>query len=392
MNFPVEKSPYRGPLASAAVAFILVFTALLFIPASAGAVPFFARRIGRDCTYCHIAIPKLNETGRVFRSNGYRFVAEEQWQKVKDWKQLPVALEGEVELAYNRIKSGGVRTESNDMTVEEVEILAGGPMGKSGRVSTFVMITFADNGSGGADTSVGRAFVQVNDLAGPAAEGRLNVRAGRWPVGIAFLDTMSPIGNAYLADSVINAITPSQTAVEINGSVVKEGEDTSFTQRYAAGLSREDVYSGEKLSGFYATYSFTKDETYSLGGLYRAGREKLGSVDTSYNKYGLAGEVDVEWAVLTAGFFKSDRNGAPERDDYVAEVLFPVKRFILGARYDYLKEHGKKAARSHTFMVRYNILSNVYAQLEFRGLDDTALVTGANENELKLRAFLLAIF
>ena len=60
-------------------------------------MPFFARRIGRDCTYCHTLIPKLNEMGRTFRSNGYRFTAEEEWQDVRDWQTVPVSVEAEVE-------------------------------------------------------------------------------------------------------------------------------------------------------------------------------------------------------------------------------------------------------------------------------------------------------
>jgi len=378
-----------------AVFLILVFAALAFLPVDAGAMPFFARRIGRDCSYCHMAIPKLNDTGNIFRSNGYRFVAEDEWEDARDWKTFPVAVEAEVELLYNRFKTGGARTESNDMKVEEVELFAGGPMGKSGRVSTLVRVTFSDTGDTGSglDTTVDKAFVQINDLAGPSGEGRLNLRAGRWEVGLPFFNAMSsPLGNGYLADRTLNILTPGQRAVELNGSVVREGEESSFAHRYSAGLSREDVFGGEKLAGFYGTYSFTINEAYSLGAIFRTGREKLAAVDTSYNKYGVAAEVDAGVAVITAGFFKSDINGAPERDDYVIEMLVPLDKFTIGARYDYLKEHGKDGARSQTIMVRYNILSNVYAQLEYRGLDDSALVTGANEDELKLRAFLMAIF
>lgn len=391
MSVDADRRP-TGAYRYVAVVLFLALAVLAVVPADALAMPFFARRIGRDCTYCHIAIPKLNETGRVFRANGYRFAAEEEWQHAKDWKAVPVAVEAEVELAYNRFKTSGARTESNDMKVEEVELFAGGPMGKSGRVSSVIGVAFADNGSG-VDTTVSKAFVQVNDLAGPSAEGWLNLRAGRWDIGLPFLNTLgSPAGNAYLADTTLNVLTPGQDAVELNGSVVREGEDSSFAQRYSAGVSREDVFGGEKLAGVYATYSFTIDEAYSLGALYRTGREKLSTVDTSYNKYAIAAEVDAEWAVLTAGYFKSDRNGAPERDDYVMELLVPFDKLSFGARYDYLKEHGKDGAKSQTLMVRYNILSNVYAQLEYRGLDDSAHVTGSNEDELKVRAFLTAIF
>ncbi|MDP2690061.1 MAG: hypothetical protein Q8P48_08120 [Deltaproteobacteria bacterium] len=360
-------------------------------------MPFFARRIGRDCTYCHTLIPKLNETGRIFRSNGYRFIAEEDWQDVRDWQTIPVSVEVEVEGMYDRLKASGVVTETSDMKVEEVEIAAGGPMGRSGRVSALALAAFEETDSG-VEASISRAFVQVNDLVGPPGEGRLNIRAGKWDVGLPFLNTTGvPISNRYLADRTLNVLTAGQRAVELNGSLVKEGEDSSFAQRYSAGLSREEVFDDDKLKGFYATYSFTVNEIYSLGGIYRTGREgreKLGSVDTSYNKYGVAGEVEAGPVVLTAGFFISDRNGAARRDDYIVEAFFiPYKSLGFGARYDYLKEHGKEGVKSQSFMVRYGILSNVYAQIEYRGLEDDAHVAGGvNESERRLRAFLFAIF
>ncbi len=376
-----------------AAAPLLVFLFLALLPADAEAMPFFARRIGRDCTYCHTLIPKLNETGRIFRSNGYRFTAEEEWKDVRDWQTIPVSIEAEVEGMYDRLTAGGVTTESSDMKVEEVEIAAGGPMGRSGRVSALALAAFEET-DGGAEASINRAFVQVNDLVGPSGEGRLNLRAGKWDVGLPFLNTTGvPISNRYLADRTLNVLTAGQRAVELNGSHVKEGEDRSFAHRYSAGLSREEVFNDDKLKGFYATYSFTVNEKYSLGGIYRTGREKLGSDDTSYNKYGVAGEVEAGPVVLTAGFFVSDRNGAAQRDDYIVEALFiPYKSLGFGARYDYLKEHGKEGVKSQSFMVRYGILSNVYAQLEYRGLEDDAHVAGDNESERRLRAFLFAIF
>ncbi len=374
--------------------FILVFfLLLLLVPATAEAVPFFARRIGRDCTYCHTLVPKLNETGRIFRANGYRFAGEAGWQDVRDWKTYPISVEAEFEGAFSRLKASGAKSESSDLKIEEAEIAAGGPMGRSGKVTSLVMLSFEDTGSG-AEANFHKAFVQINDLAGGQGEGLLNFRAGRTDVGLPFLNVAGSVfGNQYLSDRTLNALTNSQSAVELNGTVVKEGSDSSFSQRYSAGLSREDIYGDNKAAGFYATYSFTVNEAYSLGVLFRTGKEKYGAVDTSYNKYGLGGEAEVGPVVLTAGVFKSDRNGAPERDDYMAEALYlPFSKLGFGARYELLKEHGKSGARSRTLMARYTILSNVYAQIEYRGLKDVDHVTGVNEDEQKLRATLQAIF
>ena len=50
-------------------------------------MPMFAKRIGRDCSYCHVAFPKLNETGRIFKTNGYRFAEEEEWEEVAEGEE-----------------------------------------------------------------------------------------------------------------------------------------------------------------------------------------------------------------------------------------------------------------------------------------------------------------
>src|SRR5512134_1290231 len=104
-----------------ALAFLLLF---LLIPFSAEAHPSFARHVGRDCGYCHTAIPKLNDTGRTYLTNGYRFEAEGEWREVKDLQSIPVSFEVEVEGLYDNVKTAGVWSEASDIKVEEAEVIA----------------------------------------------------------------------------------------------------------------------------------------------------------------------------------------------------------------------------------------------------------------------------
>ena len=70
----------------------------------------------------------------------------------------------------------------------------------------------------------------------------------------------------------------------------------------------------------------------------------------------------------------------------------PTPTLVFGARYDIVKEKGKTAANAATLTARYNILSNVFTQLEYRNLKDDDHVTDSNEDEDRIRLLLVALF
>lgn len=379
-----------GTVAAAVSALLLVFS---LIPEDLFAFPFFTRQVGRDCTYCHTAFPRLNETGRTFRSNGYRFEAEGEWRDVKDITSVPVSFEVEVEALYDRIKTNGATAESSDMKVEEAEIIAGGAFGKTGRLTALVTAAVAQADST-FETSIPRAFIQVNDLAGPAGAGLLNVKAGIGEIALPFLTPVnSPISNRYLSDTKLKVLTAEERFMELNGSYTAEGESTTLAHRYSAGISREDVNSDDKLKGIYAAYSATYNEGLSIGAVFRSGKEKNGADDISARRYGVAAEADAGPFTFTAGYFRADRTGLPGLEDYMAEALYRMLPGIAFAgRFEMAIESGKESAKSQSYMARYNILSNAFTQLEYRHLEDGARVLGGGELEDKIRLLLVALF
>ncbi|MBI5810438.1 MAG: hypothetical protein HZB21_04530, partial [Deltaproteobacteria bacterium] len=137
MHTESQRNKSRWMRTSAAFSFLFL---TFLLPEAASALPLFARQVGRNCTYCHTIIPKLNETGRIYKSNGYRFEAEKEWKDVKDMTVLPVSFEAEVEGAYDKTTTSGVKTETSDLKVEELEISGGAALDKTGRVSALVSI------------------------------------------------------------------------------------------------------------------------------------------------------------------------------------------------------------------------------------------------------------
>lgn len=364
----------------------------VLLPSAADAFPSFSRQVGRDCSYCHTAFPKLNDTGRTYLFNGYRFEAEGEWRAVKDLQSMPVSFEVEVEGLYDNIKTAGVRTEASDLKVEEAEVMAGGAFGKDGRVTALLSAAVLQENDGSFDTVIPKAFVQINDLFGPAGSGRLNLKAGIDEIGLPFFRPSStPISNASFAETLVGALSDAQRLIELNGSVISEG-DRLIAHRYRAGIVRETVESSNKLKGFYATWAATLDEALSFGAIFRAGKESESGQDISYQRYGVAAEAETGPFILTAGYFKSHRDGAADGDDWLVEALYFVKRFTFGGRYEQARFEGSAAARSQTFMARYDILSSAYVQLEYRHRRDSDRIADGGELENKARVILTALF
>jgi hypothetical protein len=73
----------RGALAMAPIAW-----ALIFLTPKAEANPNFARQTGRNCSFCHSGVPRLNDTGVAFKNNGF-VLPEANKAPDKDHKDIP---------------------------------------------------------------------------------------------------------------------------------------------------------------------------------------------------------------------------------------------------------------------------------------------------------------
>ena len=59
-----------------AASLLIGFASFLLFPASASAIPAFARQYGISCATCHAAFPRLNSFGKNFIEDNYRL---ENW-------------------------------------------------------------------------------------------------------------------------------------------------------------------------------------------------------------------------------------------------------------------------------------------------------------------------
>src|SRR5262249_24159812 len=125
---------------------VLVSGLLGLWPASASAIPAFARRYGLACSACHVAWPVLNEVGEGFRMSGYRrFAGQASAPATPDLDLLqgtltipaipPVAFRADFGFDFQQVRrqaadgSHAHRTGSS-FDLNELELLAGTPLGQ----------------------------------------------------------------------------------------------------------------------------------------------------------------------------------------------------------------------------------------------------------------------
>jgi hypothetical protein len=96
---------------------------------NAQAIPAFARKYEKDCSYCHNAWPQLNRKGREFKELGYRMEDElGEDIPISDYGELgsfPIAAQI-VARPYDKRDSGDEKLRA----IHEVEIFVAGAVGR----------------------------------------------------------------------------------------------------------------------------------------------------------------------------------------------------------------------------------------------------------------------
>ena len=392
----------------------------IITPKTAEAIPAFSRQTEKSCSTCHNAIPKLNQVGQNFRTNGFRFPEDKEWQDVQDLKHTP--LSARLALAGEFNKEDG-SAQSSKLKIEDFKIHAATPLGKTGKFSSYAIATFVEK-----SVALGQAYGQINDLIGEVGHGLLNLKVGTFDVALPFLShSQRVITQRYFAQEALGILGARNrgtigdvseatefynTAVELNGQIVGS-EAGDITHRYAIGLYQPQGLNDQNRlgdPGLYATYAMTFLENYTLGLIYK--HDVVNSTLDPFtpndkkgvNKWGVAGEVKLGPFITTVGYFRSD--GLPNTvgvfpgndtnralQNYMAEVLFiPNRLWVLGARFDHLDQELAQSASRTTVMGRYNITPSVYCQAEWRVTDSGTIGVTPAPDSLNGRIYLVTPF
>src|SRR5215469_5470285 len=93
-----------SPLSRKAVVIVLIVGAILGLSPRLMAIPAFARKYRTACSTCHNNWPELNDFGRAFKINGFKFPKDDE-QFVKD-PPLVLGAEAQKETFPNSIYPG----------------------------------------------------------------------------------------------------------------------------------------------------------------------------------------------------------------------------------------------------------------------------------------------
>jgi hypothetical protein len=243
------------------IAATVVVVALLGTPATADAVPAFARKYQTSCQTCHAMFPKLNAFGEAFRLRGYRMPAQtEDMVKEKPvslgapaYKRLwpeaiwPGEISSSVPLAVN-VKLADVNTSSvnedgtvtsvrNDfMFPQEVNIFGAGTLGD--HVSYLAEVTFAENPDSSVSVELEHAHMGFDSPFGP--EDLFHFRIGKFAPNIVdgfqemWLSTDAGIDSMF-------AYNPAASKATASSSIVRCGSPASPTASDRARPTRAGV-------------------------------------------------------------------------------------------------------------------------------------------------------
>jgi hypothetical protein len=384
------------------IVLLCVLVAIVLMPSSkAWATPAFARSQNAPCTQCHLAFPKLNPYGMVFKQDGYRSDTYEGGM-IWDLKSMPLGGVVQASYTYSRMRdysSGAVSdgtegiSDENQFALDTALFFSGGPL--SNRFSYFLDFGIEDQ----SDWELGSAFLLVNDLL-PDAE--LNVKAGQYDNEFYYLSSPRRLTlEDYLAPVTLDAI-----GVEVNGSLpiglqyaVGYGNDnTEWTQ-----LNGKKYDTHPRIGSYYGwlTYSIAKQ---TIGVLYDSSNFDSTCANlndatdpptcispgyTTQNRTQLDGNLDLWLGPVNAvlGYFwqdGADGEKGRKQNNLLAEVIYAHEisehsQVVFDARYEYQDSRAEPGIDNiWVLSTSYYPLENLkfiaeYSQLAGKesGVDDT---------------------
>jgi len=250
----------KAALSILAISFALMVT-------TAKAIPNFATKTGKNCSYCHTAWPQLNKKGRDFKEAGYRLPADLN-EKVSDFfdsGEFPISAVL-VARPYDKKGSGDRKLRA----LHEAEIMVAGVIGKSW--SGFFEVEAEDEDLNARGFEVGIPTAQMTYHHNPAVNIQFSWSDVFYTDPYGFLGTGYRLtrGHVGAIDQKFGGADDSKLrSARQNLSVFGRPIDKLF---YSIGLSGEgDDAEGVKGSNITARLAFDVSEGIMIGGFIMQG-------------------------------------------------------------------------------------------------------------------------
>jgi hypothetical protein len=364
-----------------ALALAVVLAALLAAPASA--IPVFARKYGFACTMCHSAMPRLNDFGQRFRTNGYQLPGKEAEEKTVLEAQAPIALRTAAGLTGTRFNKAAAMPDQVDLVLSGLDLLSAGVLGRNiGYQLVYTPQIAGQPGVAEQEGSLEMASIVFTHLRGSTWA---NLRVGRFEPAYVVssvkrqLTVTTP--DLYDAPSPGPSISETQTGLELAGY---GRQPFRYAVGWLGGAHRTDVEgssSSDWPADFYgrAAWILGAGEGQTAGqrvgvtgytGVARAGTgERKG-----YWRVGPDVSLNAGYANLTAqwmfvhedGAFYDLPSGVSWTGGFVEGSVMPVTNAVLFGRWDRVDERTElaNAVQRFTGGARFYPVDNVALHAE----------------------------
>jgi len=348
----------------------------------AEAIPAYARKNEATCMTCHTAWPSLNDFGRKYKENGYRFapLQEPNKQIGKDlsWdEKFPIStiLVGR---PYDKKDSGNTQNRA----IHEAEFMISGPMSKE--LSAFVEVEAEDEDTNARGFELGVPTAALTYTVNPAVNIQLS-----W-ADLLWFDSYNTYSSGHRMTRNYNAILNENFGGADNASPLRTSRQniTLFGRPvnnlfYGLAFSgNADDSEGNESETLTARIAFDLMPNVMVGGLLIDGTCTAQTglpgcvVDRDYSRVALDTELNFDNFLINAAYLQAEDDNASatskvENDAYFVQGLYTFESSGGGLwapllRYDsYERANGSEDISELTFSLNYYFSANFRGMVEF---------------------------
>jgi hypothetical protein len=348
----------------------MAFLFMSLLPEDAEAIPAFARKYQFSCTNCHLAWPQLNQMGRTFKENGYRFPGNEKTEVISDFlqwdKHIPISTMI-VSQPYDEQKSDVRKVRA----LHEAELIVAGQLYKN--VSGFLAIEAEDEED--FEPKIHAGVFGYHPL--KALNIQLSYSSLLWADPY---DTYSP--HRRLTRGSYSVVNTAFGGADNEGTLGDSRQTIALYGRpleqlfYSIGFSGiADDAEGKNASNFHGRLAFDLIPEATIGAFGITGKWDEDEIERDFSRYGIDLQAEYANIRLTGAYLhaKDDREttGEDENDAWYAQLFYVWKKdtrplLVPIVRFDSYEENdGNDKYKELTLNIGYYFTENIKGFVEY---------------------------
>jgi len=348
----------------------MVFLCVSLTPEDSNAIPAFARKYQFNCSNCHLAWPQLNQMGRTFKENGYKFPGNEKTEAISDFlqwdKHIPISAII-VSQPYDEQKSDVKKVRA----LHEAELVVAGLLYKN--VSGFLAIEAEDEEDFQPEIHAG--ILGYHPL--KALNIQLSYSSLLWADPY---DTYSP--HRRLTRGSYSVVNTAFGGADNEGTLGDSRQTIALYGRpldkvfYSVGFSGvADDTEGKNASNFHGRLAVDIIPEVTIGAFGITGKWDEDDIERDFNRYGFDLQADYSNVRLTCAYLHAkddwETSGNEDNDAWYTQAFYVWKKnarplLVPLIRFDsYEKNDGNDEYRELTLNLGYYFTENIKGFVEY---------------------------